>query len=264
MSKIIYDLSKLSDEVREQILTTPKFRKWFSEFPTVLFNRNNPKTIKGSKKGIRTIVLYGAPAKKSGVNMCAMSGIAQCDEPSLDEAGRGQMTSTQMSRLRKTLFMQQFWDMFLIMFKKEVIAHGIYCQKHDLIPACRPNGTWDKLWELVILDFMVYTHEKYGMKWYDYTKYYNRLIPCSKVYDLTFSYSGVKEFLHYVEKARKRGMRMAVVWRYEYQIPKSFMGMKVVKGDEDDATFLSPHNVVRSLYAKGSKAINDFSGFIQD
>ena len=264
MPNIIYDLSKLKQKVREQILSSPKYAKWFSEFPTVLFNINNPKSIKGNKKGIRTLVLYLSPAKKSGINMCALATIAGCEEPCLDEAGRGQMTATQMSRLRKTLYMQQYWEVFYAQLRKEVIAHGMYCVRRDLIPAVRPNGTTDKLWELCIWDFMVYTYNMYGVKWYDYTKYYNRLIPCSKIYDLTFSYSGVKKFLPHVEKARQQGMRMAVVWRYQYQIPKEFMGMRVVNGDEDDATFTSPHGVVRSLYAKGSKAINDYSGFIQD
>ena len=47
---IIYDLSKLSQEVRDQILTSDKYTKWFSEFPQKLLGRNtNAKVVKGLK-----------------------------------------------------------------------------------------------------------------------------------------------------------------------------------------------------------------------
>ena len=55
---IIYDLSKVPADVVAQIHASPKFTKWFSEFPTKLLNIDNPKTVKGEKYGIRTAVLY--------------------------------------------------------------------------------------------------------------------------------------------------------------------------------------------------------------
>ena len=258
---IIYDLSKLSEEVRQEILDSPKYTKWFSEFPKKLFNTDNAKTVKGQKLGIRTLILYLSPSKKSGVNMCAMAELAECAEPCLDTAGRGKMGSTQMARLRKTLYMLQYWDFFYTQFRHEVILHGKYCWKHNLEGAVRPNGTSDKLWELSIWNFMVTMYYDYGVRWYDYTKLWNRIIPNKEIYDLTFSYSGVKKFLPYVDKARKLGMRIAVVWRYKWQIPKKFMGMKVISGDEHDARFIEPQGVVSALYAKGD-AIHDNSGFV--
>ena len=78
---------------------------------------------------------------------------------------------------------------------------------------------------------------------------------------ILLDYSGVKKFLPYVDKARKLGMRIAVVWRYKWQIPKKFMGMEVISGDEHDARFIEPHGVVSALYAKGD-AIHDNSGFV--
>ena len=92
-----------------------------------------------TSKGISILVNYGSPAKKSGVNMCAMAHIAECEAPCLDEAGRGAMNSVQMSRLRKTLFFNQYREKFMEMFK-QVITHAKYCQKNNLIPAVRPNG----------------------------------------------------------------------------------------------------------------------------
>ena len=258
---IIYDLSKLPKEVRQEILDSPKYTKWFSEFPKKIFNINNTKTVKGEKLGIRTLVQYLVPSDLSGVNLCAMASIAECDIPCLYTSGRGKMTSVQMSRLRKTLFMLQYWNEYLAMFIDEVLKHAKYCRKNNLECAVRPNGTSDIRWEIKIWDFMVNMYNNYNVKWYDYTKVPNRLIPCPNVYDLTFSYSGVKKFLPYVEKAKTMGMRIAVVWRYKYQIPKTFMGMKVISGDEHDARYTEPHGVVSALYAKGD-AIHDKSGFV--
>ena len=258
---IIYDLSKLPKGVRKEILDSPKYTKWFSEFPKKIFNVDNPKTVKGQKLGIRTLVQYLTPSDLSGVNLCAMAFIAECFKPCLNTAGRGKMGYVQMARLRKTLFMLQYWEEYLRMFEKEVVLHANYCRKHNLECAVRPNGTSDIRWELKSWELMVFMHEECNVKWYDYTKIPNRLIPNRKIYDLTFSYSGVKKFLPYVEKAKTMGMRIAVVWRYKYQIPKTFMGMKVIGGDEHDARYTEPHGVVSALYAKGD-AIHDKSGFV--
>ena len=258
---IIYDLSKLSQEVRDQILTSDKYTKWFSEFPSKLFNKDNPKTVKGEKLNVSTIVDYLAPEKLSGVNMCSMAGIAECAKPCLNMAGRGAMTSVQLSRIRKTMFFNQYRDKFLEMFKQEVITHAKYCQKNNFICAVRPNGTSDVRWELLIWDFMVEMHHKYGVRWYDYTKIANRIIPDTKVYDLTFSYSGVQLYQKFVDTAKALGMRIAVVFRHVEDIPTHFMGMEVVGGDDSDARFLEPQGVICALYAKG-KAVHDDSGFV--
>ena len=112
-------------------------------------------------------------------------------------------------------------------------------------------------------DDMVFFNRMYEVYFYDYTKIANRLVPDSSVYDLTFSYSGVEKYQRHVDTARAMGMRMAVVFRYRTQIPKSFLGMDVVDGDDSDLRFLEPQGVVSALYAKG-KAVHDTSGFVID
>jgi hypothetical protein len=56
---------------------------------------------------------------------------------------------------------------------------------------------------------------------------------------------------------------MAVVFRDKNNIPKEFLGRKVIDGDADDLRFLDPDNVVVALYAKG-KAKKDTTGFVID
>ena len=258
---IIYDLSKVPADIVEQIHASPKYTKWFSEFPTKLLNIDNPKTVKGQKYGVRTAVLYLSPASSSGVNMCAMAEIASCIDACLNTAGRGAMSSVQMSRLRKTLFMLQYWAEFQSMLMAEIHTHAKYCRKHDYKCAVRLNGTTDIRWELKIWGYMLHYYHAWDVQFYDYTKIPNRLVPDTSIYDLTFSYSGVEKYQRHVDTARAMGMRLAVVFRYRTQIPKSFLGMDVVDGDDSDLRFLEPQGVVSALYAKG-KAVRDTSGFV--
>jgi len=258
---IIYDLSKLPQGVQDQIRNTPKFTKWFSEFPSKLFNKDkNPKTIKGQKYGVLTFILYMSSHKESGVNLCAMADIAGCVDDCLKNQGRGQMTSTQMSRLRKTLFYLQYFEEFMAMVKKELSLGLAYAERHGYKLAVRMNGTTDIRWELRIWNYMVEMYRK-GLQWYDYTKIPNRLVPCSKVYDLTFSYSGKKEYLPYLDKAIKLGMRIAFVVRYANLIPKTFMGMEVLIGDDHDIRYIEPQGTAIALTAKGS-AVHNTNGFV--
>ena len=259
---IIYDLSKVPADVVAQIHASPKYTKWFSEFPTKLLGVSaDAKTVKGERYGVLTAILYLSPASSSGVNMCSMAKIASCIDACLNTAGRGAMSSVQMSRLRKTLFMLQYWDDFKAMLMREVTKHAKYCRNRGYKCAIRLNGTSDVRWELKIWEEMVYFYNQWDVHWYDYTKIANRMVPDLSIYDLTFSYSGVPEYQRFVDTARAMGMRMAVVFRYRTQIPKHFMGMDVVDGDDSDLRFLEPQGVVSALYAKGS-AVRDTSGFV--
>ena len=76
---IIYDLSKVPADVVEQIHASPKYTKWFSEFPTKLLGVSaDAKTVKGEQYGVLTAILYLSTASSSGVNMCAMAETASC------------------------------------------------------------------------------------------------------------------------------------------------------------------------------------------
>lgn len=259
---IIYSLDKLPSDVREQILNSDKFTKWFSEYPSKLLSIGaDAKTVKGEKYRVLTGIQYLSAHRLSGLNLCAMADIAGCSEPCLKSAGRGAMNGTQMSRLRKTLFMQQYWEEYLAMLQKEVQRFAYYCDAREYTPAVRLNGTSDIRWENKIWDYMVYMRYWFGVRWYDYTKEANRIIPDTGVYDLTFSYSGVPQFRRFVDKAKAMGMRLAVVFRHQKDIPEVFEGRTVVDGDDSDLRFKEPRNVVSALYAKG-KAVHDYSGFV--
>jgi len=254
---MLFDLSKLPDNIREQILTNPKYTNMFNEFPKKLLGfSTDHKTSKGLKKGVLTGILYLTPYKNSGTNLCAMAHLALCFLACLFTAGRGAMSVVQMGRLRKTLMFLQYPNEFKSMLIADIETLQRKARRDNLEPMVRLNGTSDVRWEVVFPEvFSIF----YGIQFYDYTKIPNRKLGKIQNYDLTYSYSGVKEYQPFVDKAIKDRMRMAVV--FEKYLPKTFKGMKVVNGDDTDIRPREPQGVAVGLLAKG-KARSDTSGFV--
>jgi phage pi2 protein 07 len=219
---------------------------------------NNPKTIKGQKYKVMTAILYLAPAKISGFNVCPFAD--DCALTCLNTAGRGQMNSVQLGRINKTRWYFLERKTFMIQLHKEIKRHINRCKIKGFKPAFRINGMSDlKVENMGLL-------EKYpSVQFYDYTKnpirmkkFINKEFP--KNYHLTFSLgSSNKEQAKQVLKA---GGNVAVVFRNK-KLPKTFWGHKVFNADKTDLRFKDPLNVIMGLYAKG-KARQDQTGFVQD
>jgi hypothetical protein len=229
---------------------------------------SNAKTIKGEKLGYLTGVLYLAPAKLSGYQVCPMAETAGCELPCLNKAGLGGVyTSIQRARIAKTIRFFEDRDNFMacvVYSIRALIRHAI---KQGKIPLVRLNGTSDIRWENVpvTIDGITYANimEAFpGVQFYDYTKIANRKsIPAN--YDLTFSYSGLPSFAPYVRTAQAALMRIAVVFRTVASIPATFRGLECIGGDNSDVRHIEPQNVAVALYAKGP-AKRDTSGFVVD
>lgn len=225
------------------------------------------KTSKGEKYGFLTGILYLAPAKLSGYQVCPMAELAQCETPCLNSAGRGAFNSVQLSRIAKTrlFFENRAYFMQCIVFSIRALVRK--ASKLGLIPLVRLNGTSDIRWETipVTIEGIEYRNifEAFpDVQFYDYTKLANRKdIPGN--YDLTFSYSGVSDYARYAQTAINAGMRVAVVFRSIDVIPSKFLGLRVVPGDNSDIRHLDPQGSIVALYAKG-KAKKDTSGFVID
>ena len=59
--------------------------------------------------------------------------------------------------------------------------------------------------------------------------------------------------------AKQAGLNIAVVFRKD--LPETYLGRKVINGDDTDLRFLDEKNVIVGLKAKG-KAKKDTSGFV--
>jgi hypothetical protein len=235
----------------------------------------NAKTVKGEKLGYLTGVLYLAPAKLSGYQTCPMAALAQCEAACLNTAGLGGVySSIQRARIAKTKRFFEAREAFMSDIVKSIRAlirkaakprrvKGRFAKPYQVL--VRLNGTSDIRWENVpvTVDGVTYANIMLAfpqVQFYDYTKLANRKgLPSN--YDLTFSYSGVKNYQPQVAKAQKALMRIAVVFRHVQDIPKSFIGLKCIGGDNSDVRHIEKQNVVVALYAKG-RAKHDQSGFV--
>lgn len=265
---LAFDISGLSLTIQAQILCDEKNVSLFSRLPDKLLGLDtNAKTIKGEKYGIKTAILYLVPAKGSGVQLCAMASLAKCDIPCLFTAGRGAMSNVMLSRLRKTLFFNQFRALFMAQLAKEIAALQAKAEREGWKLVVRLNGTSDIRFENIpVLDSDSIMGAFPDVQFYDYTKLANRKnVPAN--YDLTFSYSGVPAYQSQVTKAIEAGERIAVVFRSRGIVDAmlasgdTFLGLPIVDGDDSDIRHLDPKGAIVALYAKG-KARHDTSGFV--
>ena len=218
------------------------------------------KTVKGQKldteKTYVTAIMYLAPHKLSGVNVCPMAEQAGCVDGCLNSAGMGKFSNVQKARIAKTAWFNLDPVGFVDALKHDIERFASWAIRKGLTPTIRLNGTSDIRWE------------RYGvpqafpeLTFYDYTKLHNRKgLPDN--YSLTWSYSEAsKPYSARLGDVIKSGMNAAAVFRN--RLPASFKGVPVVDGDKHDLRFLDPHGVIVGLKAKG-KAVTDQSGFVID
>jgi hypothetical protein len=266
-ASLAFDISALSLDIQLQILGNDHNRSLFSRLPEKLLGIDtNAKTIKGEKYNIKTAILYLMPAKQGGTQLCPMAKTAGCEKACLFTAGRGAMNSVMLSRLRKTLYFNQYRDLFMNQLHNELIRERAKAKRRGYKLIVRLNGTSDIRWEnIAVGGYANIMQALPDITYYDYTKLANRKVPAN--YDLTFSYSGVSEYLPFVQKAVANGERIAVVFRDRSIVDamlangESFLGLPVVDGDNSDIRHLDPKGAVVALYAKG-KARRDQSGFV--
>lgn len=268
-SALAYDISALSLDIQLQILGNDHNRSLFARLPEKLLGIDtNAKTIKGEQYGIKTAILYLMPAEQGGTQLCPMAKTAGCERACLFTAGRGAMNSVMLSRLRKTLYFNQYRDQFMLQLQNELIRERAKAKRKGYKLIVRLNGTSDVRWENEPIGY-AYANIMQALpdiQFYDYTKIANRKnVPAN--YDLTFSYSGVEAYQPFVAKAVANGDRIAVVFRDRAIVNamlangETFLGLPVVDGDNTDIRHLDPKGAVVALYAKG-KARRDQSGFV--
>ena len=230
-----------------------------------LFTTGNPKLMKGEKKGFLSFVLHLAPADLSGKNTCPKA-TEGCKAACLNTAGRGgifkkgESTNViQQARIRKTKMFFENRNGFMLDLFHDIQAGIKQAEKKGLTPAFRLNGTSDISWEKYEVPgtgkniFECFPE----VQFYDYTKIRGRKVKHLKNYHLTFSRAESNDMD--ARLAASDGMNVAVVFKKE--LPATYMGRKVINGDETDLRFTDERGVIVGLKAKG-KAKKDTSGFV--
>lgn len=217
----------------------------------------NAKTVKGQKKGFLTGILYLAPAKLSGVEVCPFRSPG-CTHLCLNTAGMGVYDTVQAARIRKTK--EYFADKaaFLDKLEKEAKAVIRKADKMGLIPVFRFNGTSDM--PALALNM---AERLPGHQLYDYTKIPKPWERERQNYHLTFSLS--ENNWPEAQEALENGVSVAVVFdtKKDKPLPVMWRGYLVVDGDDTDLRFLDPKGVIIGLRAKGRARTQDVHGFVQ-
>ena len=238
--------------------------------------QNDAKTVKSEGLGYLTGIQYFSPAKLSGYEMCAYRSLG-CTLGCLNTAGRAAIfPAIADARMWRTkLFMEQR-TVYIAQLKAEILSLIKRANRLGLKPCVRLNGTSDLGWEKIRLfpvtdaegcSKNVSVMERFPeVQFYDYTKSVSRMLAYMRGempanYHLTFSRSETNDALCAMILAR--GGNVAVVYGVKRHRPLSatWLGYKVVDGDQADARFLDVKGVVVGLRAKG-KAKKDGTGFV--
>jgi len=240
-----------------------------SYYKSTLLTTNNHKTIKGAKLGYITYIMYMSPFtdNSKGINLCPHASEG-CSKACLFSSGFGGMYDTvKEGRRNKTEWYLANRSEFMAQLDLE-IGKAIKRHEGNAIPVFRLNGTSDIRFEKIKVRDNKNIFELYPkVQFYDYTKNplrFNVVLP--KNYHLTFSRSEIndKSAMAILEK----GYNVAVVFKGE--LPKKYMGYKVVNGDETDLRFLDKKNVIvglkfKNITGKNGGEVNKYakeSGFV--
>ena len=210
---------------------------------------NDTKTVKGEKLGVKTAILYLAPADIAGLNVCPWASKG-CREACLYTAGRGSFNNVQQARINRTRFLHDHHDKFMDQLYVELTRFRISTERKGFKPAVRLNGTSDISWRRVIKH-----HPE--LQFYDYTKSAARILGNDLPnYWLTFSRS--ESNWETCRKVLDDGKNVAAVFS---TVPSEYQGYRVINGDDSDVRFRDPTPVIVGLTPKG-KARKDKSGFV--
>lgn len=251
------------------------------KIPSKLLTTNNAKTIKGSKLGYTTYIMYLAPHKQNskGVNLCAKASKG-CAKACLFKSGAARFDAVQQGKINKTEyfladmlgFMEQLYNEITkivsthakIEGEKQISFNGKVLRYKKF--AIRLNGTSDFPFEnLRFKDkgnkniFELFP----DVQFYDYTKLDNRLtkVKLPSNYHLTFSRA--EDNVETAFKLLSSGVNVSMVFAIDSgsELPKTYKGFNVINGDETDLRFLDEENVIvglkyKNLTGKGTKGVN--------
>ena len=214
-----------------------------------LLSSNNAKTVKGEKKNFKTFILYMSPFTQNskGVNLCPMASEG-CASACLFESGFGGIyTSVKQGRIEKTEFYLSNRIAFLDKLVVEISKLEKKFKGSEFTLAIRLNGTTDISYEKQITSNGKTIFDTFpNVQFYDYTKNYTRfrkVLPNN--YHLTFSRSEINNDI--AMDLLSKGNNVAMVFD---KLPETYLGYKVVNGDETDLRFLDEKNVIVGLKYK--------------
>tara|TARA_Y100001963_G_scaffold159039_1_gene261026 strand:+ start:617 stop:1405 length:789 start_codon:yes stop_codon:yes gene_type:complete len=248
------------------------YKKYYSNKNLLSINQDS-KTVKGTKKGYLTGILYLAPHKTTSINTCPKASKG-CSDACIYIQGRGKFSTVQQARIRKTNYFKDDRNNFMLDLYKSITKLIKKANNLNLIPVVRLNGTSDLRWENIRFNYNGKHKTIFQafptVQFYDYTKFElktKRWDNLPSNYDLTFSLSEENSLAAY--ELLLSGQRVAMVYRDKLpgkQIFKTkdlITEFNVINADETDLRFKDGKGVICGLIAKGTGK-QDATGFVKD
>ena len=214
---------------------------------------SSSKIAKGLKYNEMTYILYLAPAEQSGYNVCPMS-TEECRTACLTESGHNRIdvkkNAINKARIKKTKLFFEHRQFFMGWLVAEIEKAKYEAEQLGYTFSVRLNGTSDIEPTRFQHNGKVLFELFDDVQFYDYTKVSKRfgLLQFYPNYDLTYSFSGYNMFQCIDLLENKKG-RVAMVFEGK-QLPTTFMGYKVIDGDEYDMRHLDEQGVIVGLKFK--------------
>lgn len=214
---------------------------------------SSSKIAKGLKYNEMTYILYLAPSTASGYNVCPMA-TNECINACLNESGHNRIDVKQnrinKSRIAKTKLFFEHREFFMKWLIAEITKASLDAQCGGFRFSVRLNGTSDidptsfKYAGMNILELFPM------VTFYDYTKVAKRfrLLEKHSNYDITYSFSGYN-MIDCERLLSERKGRVAMVFEGK-RLPSTFMGYKVIDGDEYDMRYIDEPGVIVGLKFK--------------
>ena len=245
------------------------YREYYSN-KNLLSISQDSKTVKGQKYGYLTGILYLAPHKISGRNMCPHASPG-CSLACIYTTGRGKFNNVQAARIKKTMYFLNERENFMLDLYRSIIKLIKKADKLNLTPVVRLNGTSDLRYENIRFNYNGKHKSIFQafptVQFYDYNKYpidSGRFHNMPSNYDLTFSLSENNKTEAF--KALMAGVRVAAVYKELPKVQNFTVGnvniqIPVIDADKNDLRFSDKDGVICGLTAKGD-AKKDNTGFV--
>ena len=217
---------------------------------------SSAKLIKNKKvSGQYTYIIYLAPYKQSGYNVCPYS-TPECRMGCLNTSGRAGMeyaagkSVISNCRINKTKLFFEHQDFFMNWVVAEMTRWQNKAKKDGFEFSARLNGTSDIHWENVKLNGKNIYELFPDAQFYDYTKSSKKMELNIPNYQLTYSYTGKNDKA--AMELINNGKNVAVVFNVakNQPLPNKFNGYKIVDGDKTDYRPDDENNVVVGLRFK--------------
>ena len=210
------------------------------------------KLIRNLKVGHYTYSLNLSPANTSGYNTCSHS-TPECRLGCLATSGRSAIeffsgkNIIKNCRINKTRLLYTDPEFFMQWLIADLKLLQIKAKKDGFFISARLNTISDVDWSNIFIDNLNIFEIFPEIQFYDYTKNFNKFEYKPNNYHLTYSFTGrnTEQCLNLLNK----GYTIAVVFnvKHEADLPKYFMGYKVVNGDLTDYRPLDPKGCVVGL-----------------